>query len=212
MTDPSVVYDVKTVLDEAGIEVISADSPMVSDNLVPITDLKRRQGGAADPRGARGQRRRAGRVLQLRHQRRADGSGGVVSLGVGDRRPGLHVARPPAAATCRSATTAGQPVVLVFYPGDDTPVCTKQLNSYNDELEKFTRLERPGARHLGAGHQQPRRVRRQARLRRSRCSPTPTRRSPGCTARSDRSGSPAAACSSSTPTAWSATPTGRSPG
>jgi thioredoxin-dependent peroxiredoxin len=32
---------------------------------------------------------------------------------------------------------AGQPVVLVFYPGDDTPVCTKQLNSYNDDLSQF---------------------------------------------------------------------------
>jgi peroxiredoxin Q/BCP len=31
----------------------------------------------------------------------------------------------------------GQPVVLVFYPGDDTPVCTKQLNSYNTELSAF---------------------------------------------------------------------------
>jgi len=29
---------VKAALDDAGIEVISADSPMVSDNLVPITD------------------------------------------------------------------------------------------------------------------------------------------------------------------------------
>jgi len=38
MTDPSIVYDVKAALDEAGIEVISADSPMVSENLVPITD------------------------------------------------------------------------------------------------------------------------------------------------------------------------------
>jgi len=38
MTDPSVVYDVKAALDDAGIEVLSADSPMVSDNLVPITD------------------------------------------------------------------------------------------------------------------------------------------------------------------------------
>jgi YebC/PmpR family DNA-binding regulatory protein len=38
MTDPSIVYDVKHKLDEAGIEVISADSPMVSENLVPITD------------------------------------------------------------------------------------------------------------------------------------------------------------------------------
>jgi peroxiredoxin Q/BCP len=28
--------------------------------------------------------------------------------------------------------------VLVFYPGDDTPVCTKQLNSYNNELSAFS--------------------------------------------------------------------------
>jgi peroxiredoxin Q/BCP len=33
---------------------------------------------------------------------------------------------------------AGQTVVLVFYPGDDTPVCTKQLNCYNNELAQFT--------------------------------------------------------------------------
>ncbi|MFN8024469.1 MAG: peroxiredoxin [Acidimicrobiales bacterium] len=35
----------------------------------------------------------------------------------------------------------GRPVVLVFYPGDDTPVCTKQLNSYNDELAQFEALD-----------------------------------------------------------------------
>ena len=34
----------------------------------------------------------------------------------------------------------GRPVVLVFYPGDDTPVCTKQLNSYNDDLGQFTEM------------------------------------------------------------------------
>ncbi|MFM9084304.1 MAG: peroxiredoxin [Actinomycetota bacterium] len=32
---------------------------------------------------------------------------------------------------------AGRPVVLVFYPGDDTAVCTKQLNTYNNELAAF---------------------------------------------------------------------------
>ena len=37
-TDPSVVYEVKQALDDAGIETISADSPLVSDNLVPVTD------------------------------------------------------------------------------------------------------------------------------------------------------------------------------
>lgn len=31
----------------------------------------------------------------------------------------------------------GRPVVVVFYPGDDTPVCTKQLNSYTDDIARF---------------------------------------------------------------------------
>ena len=35
----------------------------------------------------------------------------------------------------------GRPVVLVFYPGDDTPVCTKQLNSYNDDIDQFAELD-----------------------------------------------------------------------
>jgi peroxiredoxin Q/BCP len=35
----------------------------------------------------------------------------------------------------------GKPVVLVFYPGDDTPVCTKQLNSYNNDLAQFQALD-----------------------------------------------------------------------
>ena len=34
----------------------------------------------------------------------------------------------------------GRPVVLVFYPGDDTPVCTRQLNSYNGELSQFAAM------------------------------------------------------------------------
>lgn len=34
----------------------------------------------------------------------------------------------------------GSPVVLVFYPGDNTPVCTKQLCTYNDELSQFAGL------------------------------------------------------------------------
>ncbi len=38
MTEPSVVYDVKAAIDDVGIEVLSADSPMVADNLVPVTD------------------------------------------------------------------------------------------------------------------------------------------------------------------------------
>lgn len=34
----------------------------------------------------------------------------------------------------------GNPVVLVFYPGDDSPVCTRQLNSYNNDFEQFAAL------------------------------------------------------------------------
>ncbi len=32
----------------------------------------------------------------------------------------------------------GQAVVLVFYPGDSTPVCTRQLNAYTEDIESFT--------------------------------------------------------------------------
>jgi peroxiredoxin len=32
----------------------------------------------------------------------------------------------------------GQVVVLVFYPGDSTPVCTRQLNAYTEDIETFT--------------------------------------------------------------------------
>jgi peroxiredoxin Q/BCP len=35
----------------------------------------------------------------------------------------------------------GQAVVLVFYPGDDTPVCTKQLNTYNHDLSEFVGVD-----------------------------------------------------------------------
>ena len=34
----------------------------------------------------------------------------------------------------------GRPVVLAFYPGDDTAVCTKQLCAYSSGLEEFTGL------------------------------------------------------------------------
>ena len=35
---------------------------------------------------------------------------------------------------------SGQTVVLVFYPGDDTLVCTKQLCAYNNELRQFSNV------------------------------------------------------------------------
>jgi thioredoxin-dependent peroxiredoxin len=32
----------------------------------------------------------------------------------------------------------GRVVVLVFYPGDNTPVCTRQLNAYTEDIGSFT--------------------------------------------------------------------------
>ena len=38
------------------------------------------------------------------------------------------------------ASLRGKPVVLVFYPGDDTAVCTKQLCEIRDDWAAFKRL------------------------------------------------------------------------
>jgi thioredoxin-dependent peroxiredoxin len=38
------------------------------------------------------------------------------------------------------AGQAGRKVLLVFYPGDNTPVCTKQLCDYRDGIEAFAGL------------------------------------------------------------------------
>jgi peroxiredoxin Q/BCP len=63
-----------------------------------------------------------------------------VSLSVGDRAPAFTL--PGTGGRDYSlADFAGQPVVLVFYPGDDTPVCTRQLNSYSDEFDQFDALD-----------------------------------------------------------------------
>ena len=35
----------------------------------------------------------------------------------------------------------GERVVLLFYPGDDTPVCTKQFCSYRDRADDFAALD-----------------------------------------------------------------------
>src|SRR4051794_12305756 len=35
----------------------------------------------------------------------------------------------------------GRPVVLAFYPGDETPVCTRQLCSYQHDLDLLVNLD-----------------------------------------------------------------------
>jgi peroxiredoxin Q/BCP len=62
-----------------------------------------------------------------------------VSVGVGDPAPDFTL--PGTGGNTYSlADFAGRPIVLVFYPGDDTPVCTKQLNTYNDDIGAFREL------------------------------------------------------------------------
>ena len=63
-----------------------------------------------------------------------------MSISVGDRAPEFTLAGTGGREYSLSEFT-GRPVVLVFYPGDDTAVCTKQLNSYNDELAAFEELD-----------------------------------------------------------------------
>ena len=59
-----------------------------------------------------------------------------MAVGVGDVAPDFDL---PGTGGARYTLSQfrGQPVVVVFYPGDDSPVCTRQLNSYNNELDQF---------------------------------------------------------------------------
>lgn len=63
-----------------------------------------------------------------------------MSLSVGDHAPDF-VLQGTGDQPFTLSQFRGRPVVLVFYPGDDTPVCTKQLNTYNDDLEQFEQLD-----------------------------------------------------------------------
>lgn len=62
-----------------------------------------------------------------------------MSVGIGDKAPDFTLSGA-GGATHSLADYTGHPVVLVFYPGDDTPVCTKQLNTYSDSLDQFENL------------------------------------------------------------------------
>lgn len=63
-----------------------------------------------------------------------------MSVGIGDRAPDFDLAGT-GGRRYSLADFLGRPIVLVFYPGDDTPVCTKQLNAYNDGLSQFRELD-----------------------------------------------------------------------
>jgi peroxiredoxin len=58
---------------------------------------------------------------------------------VGDRAPDFTLPSNRGPITLSNALKQGA-VLLVFYPGDDTPVCTKQLCNYRDNLDVFGNL------------------------------------------------------------------------
>lgn len=60
--------------------------------------------------------------------------------GVGDAAPGFTLAGTPGGRVYSLEGERGRPVVLVFYPADNTPVCTMQLRHYSADLDRFAGL------------------------------------------------------------------------
>jgi peroxiredoxin Q/BCP len=67
---------------------------------------------------------------------------------IGDLAPDFEL--PGTDGTFRLSDHRGERVVLLFYPGDNTPVCTRQFCSYRDNPEAFGSL---GATVLGISSQ-----------------------------------------------------------
>jgi peroxiredoxin Q/BCP len=67
-----------------------------------------------------------------------------MSVGVGDAAPPFTLPGTAPGGGVQDYSLgdfAGKPVVIAFYPGDDTAVCTKQLNDYNDGFDSFNELD-----------------------------------------------------------------------
>jgi len=58
---------------------------------------------------------------------------------VGDRAPNFELEGTD--GLFRLSDHRGRRVVLLFYPGDNTPVCTRQFCSYRDDAEKLEALD-----------------------------------------------------------------------
>jgi thioredoxin-dependent peroxiredoxin len=56
----------------------------------------------------------------------------------GDAAPDFTLQGPDGPFTL--SAQRGRPVVLLFYPGDDTPVCTRQFCSYRDRSDELEAL------------------------------------------------------------------------
>jgi peroxiredoxin Q/BCP len=69
----------------------------------------------------------------------ADVAGGRGRPGPGDRAPEFCLDGTGGRRYCLD-DHKGEPVLLVFYPADHSPVCTQQLRSYSEDLNQFEEL------------------------------------------------------------------------
>jgi len=60
-----------------------------------------------------------------------------MAVGVGDVAPDFTLPGTGDRDEYTLSSFRGQPVVLVFYPGDNTAVCTTQLKSYTSDFDEF---------------------------------------------------------------------------
>jgi len=64
----------------------------------------------------------------------------MARVSVGDRAPGFELAGT-GGGVYRLADYAGRWLILAFYPGDFTPVCTRQFCAYRDAADRLDELD-----------------------------------------------------------------------
>ena len=143
----------------------------------------------------------------VRFERMTRGTAGslrAVTIAVGDQAPDFTL--PGTGDRNYSlAEYRGRPIVLVFYPGDDTPVYTKQLNTYNDDIGAFRDLDAAVLAISPQGLESHERFASKYGFDFPLLADT-EKAVAASYGTLGPSASPAGRCSSSTPTAWSAAP------
>lgn len=67
-----------------------------------------------------------------------------MTVAVGDAAPDFCVSGVATDGAIRRYSLReerGHPVVLVFYPADNSPVCTRQLEAYSVDFDRFAQLD-----------------------------------------------------------------------
>lgn len=97
-------------------------------------------GEQAGPDGQAGQERQGGPEGPLNEADQEVGRAGRnAGPGPGEVAPAFCLDGTGGRTYCLSEHR-GEPVLLVFYPADHSPVCTQQLRSYSEDLNEFEKL------------------------------------------------------------------------